>query len=176
MVHSRPQHLFGAARILADAELCRASWNIDPSAMQDWLTNDQNINPFNPAAPLDADMIADHFHHCWQLHHKNKRQEQTSNNKNKSNKKSRDNDNHASSNTVQNNNKKARNDKGNSDASMANTGGGGRDDDRGRCPIQGHETMHHDWLGCRLNPFASRYDAKAGQEFYDNKAHGPNMR
>lgn len=62
----RLQHLFGAAEILIDSEFCQAFWNMFPNLMQDWLTNDQNINPFNPTAPLDAEKFANHFQRYWQ--------------------------------------------------------------------------------------------------------------
>ena len=56
-----------------------------------------------------------------------------------------------------------------------NNGPGGREGDRGRCPIQAHNGMRHDWRGCHLDPLSRRYDAKAGQEFHNNEAHGPNV-
>ena len=41
--------------------------------------------------------------------------------------------------------------------------------------IQGHDEMCHDWRCCHLNPYSQRYDLKAGQVFYENKAHGLNV-
>ena len=35
--------------------------------MQDWLTNVQNLDSFDPAAPLDVDEIVDHLQRYWQL-------------------------------------------------------------------------------------------------------------
>ena len=41
--------------------------------------------------------------------------------------------------------------------------------------IQGHDKMRHDWRGYHMNPFSRRYDANAGQELYNNRAHGPDV-
>ena len=112
------QHLFGTARIFTDDEFKQVYWNIFPSTMQDWLTNDQTIHSFDPAAPLDVDEIADHLQRYWQLHFKNETQAQPSNNRNRNNKRGRDNDNQKSSQTTQNDSKKAKKDKGNKDASV----------------------------------------------------------
>ena len=131
--------------------------------MQDWLTNDQNIDPFDPAGPLDVDEVADHFQHYWQLHFKTETRRQPADDKNKNNKRGRDNGNQSSSHGAQNDNKKAKKDQGSKGGSVAtNNGPGGREGDHGRCPIQGHDGMRHDWRGCHLNPFSRRFDAKAG--------------
>ena len=89
--------------------------------MQDWLTNDQNINPFDPAAPLDVDEIADHLQRYWQLYFKNEPQAQLSNNRNRNNKRGRDNNNQKSSQATHNDSKKAKKDKGSKDASTVRT-------------------------------------------------------
>ena len=60
-VGSRYQHSFGPGGISTDDKFKQVYWNIFPNTMQDWLTNDQNINPFDPAALLDVDEIADHL-------------------------------------------------------------------------------------------------------------------
>ena len=61
------QHSFGAGGILTDDEFKHAFSDIFPNMMQDWLTNDQNIDPFNAAAPLDVDEMTNHFQRYWQL-------------------------------------------------------------------------------------------------------------
>ena len=38
-----------------------------------------------------------------------------------------------------------------------------------------HDEMCHDWRGCHLNPYSQRYNLKACQAFFENKAHGPNV-
>ena len=55
------QHSFGVVGIFTEAEFLQAFWNIFPNVMQDWLTNDQNTNPFAPVAPLGVDKVADYF-------------------------------------------------------------------------------------------------------------------
>ena len=52
LLGSRCQHSFGVAGIFADDEFKQVYWNIFPGTMQDWLTNDQSINPFDPAGTL----------------------------------------------------------------------------------------------------------------------------
>ena len=47
--------------------------------------------------------------------------------------------------------------------------------DRGRCSIIGHENIRHDWRGCHLNLHSRRFNSGAGQDFYKNHAHGPNV-
>ena len=84
-----------------------------------------------------------------------------------------------SSQTTQNDSKKANKDKGNKDGSVTtnqtNTNRGGHDSGCGRCPIQGHDKMRHDYRGCHLNPYSQRYVPKAGQVFSENKAHSPDV-
>ena len=36
--------------------------------MQDWLTNDQNMDPFDAANPMDAAEICDHMQRYWNIH------------------------------------------------------------------------------------------------------------
>ena len=43
----------GAVYMDAD-DMTRAYWRVFPARMHDWLTNEQNINPFDAAAPMDA--------------------------------------------------------------------------------------------------------------------------
>ena len=46
---------------LNDFDTTQAFWDIFPSKMQDWLNNEQNINPFDANNPLDIMEIADQF-------------------------------------------------------------------------------------------------------------------
>ena len=150
---SRLQNLFRPDEIFTVDEFKQVYWNVFPNTMQNWLTDDQNINPFDPAAPLDVDEIADHPQRYWQLYFKNETPSQPLNNRNRNNKRGRDNDNQKSSHTTQNDSKKAKKDKSNKDGSVAtNNSRGGCDGNRGRFPIQGHDEMRHDWRGCHLNP------------------------
>ena len=58
---SRFQHSFGPGGIFTDDEFKQVYWNISPNTMQDWLTDDQNNDPFDPASPLDVENIAGHL-------------------------------------------------------------------------------------------------------------------
>ena len=69
---SRLQHSFGPGGIFTDDEFKQVYWNTFPEAMQDWLTSDQNIDPFDQAALLDVDNIADHLQRYCHLYFKNK--------------------------------------------------------------------------------------------------------
>ena len=59
------QHSFGPGGIFTDDEFKQVYWNTFPNTIQDWLMNDQNTDPFNPAAPLNVDKIANHLQRCW---------------------------------------------------------------------------------------------------------------
>ena len=41
--------------------------------MQEWLTNDQKINPFNPNHPLDAEDFCADLYRYWSIHFKNEK-------------------------------------------------------------------------------------------------------
>ena len=65
-------HDRGANYMTVD-DFTRAYWRTFPARMHDWLTNEQNINPFDAAAPMDAMEIADQFQRYWNLHFKNEK-------------------------------------------------------------------------------------------------------
>ena len=119
---SHCQHLFGFGGIFTDDEFKQVYWNIFLSTMQDWLTHDQNINPFDPAVPLGVDEIANHLQRYWQVYFKNENQMQPSNKRNRNNKRGRGNGNQKSSQTAQNDSKKVKRDKGNKMALVLLTG------------------------------------------------------
>ena len=58
----------------------QAFWDSFPSKMQDWLNNEQNVNPFNANDPLDAMEIADQFQHYWNIYFKNDQRKDRENN------------------------------------------------------------------------------------------------
>ena len=58
--------------IVTDAKFLQLIWNIFPKEMQDWLTNDQKIDRFNPNHPLDADEFCDDLHRYWSIKFKDK--------------------------------------------------------------------------------------------------------
>ena len=47
--------------------------------MQDWLTNDQRMDPFDPANPMDADDICDNLQRYWNTHFKDEKVERMKN-------------------------------------------------------------------------------------------------
>ena len=59
------------AVFLTDQDMTSAFWRIFPNKMHDWLTNEQNINPFAVDNPLDAMEIADQFQRYWNMYFKN---------------------------------------------------------------------------------------------------------
>ena len=52
---------------MTDAKFLQPVWDIFPKEMQNWLTNDQKINPFSPNHPLDADEFCDDLHCYWSM-------------------------------------------------------------------------------------------------------------
>ena len=58
---------------MTDAEFLLLVWNIFPREIQEWLTNDQKIDQFNPNNPLDVGKLCDDLHHYWSMHYKNEK-------------------------------------------------------------------------------------------------------
>ena len=63
------EHNQGANYITA-GQFTLLFWNIFPVTMQDWLQEDQILDPFDAANPMDHDDIADHMQHYWNIHFK----------------------------------------------------------------------------------------------------------
>ncbi len=63
------EHNQGANYITA-SQFTLLFWNIFHATMQDWLQEDQNLDPFDAANPIDHDNIADHMQHYWNIHFK----------------------------------------------------------------------------------------------------------
>ena len=59
--------------IVTDAEFLQLVWNIFLKEMQNWLTNDQKTNPFDPNSPLDADKFCDNLQYYWTMKFKDER-------------------------------------------------------------------------------------------------------
>ena len=146
--------------------------------MQEWLTNDQKIDPFNPNNPLEADEFCDDLHLYWSMHYKNeKATKDKGKDKNKGDKTNQQN----SQKNPRYNNSGGRT--GNNTSQVDRSGpqsrggnhNGGDQGDRDRCAVSSHEKHLHDWRGCHLNPHRRRYGAEAAQRFYENDAHGPNV-
>ena len=79
---SRLEHSMPGGNILTDAKFLLLVWNIFPKEMQEWLTNDQKIDPFDPNHPGDVDEVCDDLHRYWSIHFKNEKVT-TEKNKNK---------------------------------------------------------------------------------------------
>ncbi len=45
-------------------------WNIFPATIQGWLQEDQNLDPFDAARPMDHNDIGDHIQCYWNFHFK----------------------------------------------------------------------------------------------------------
>ncbi len=63
------EHNQGANYITA-GQFTLLFWNIFSSTMQDWLQEDQNLDPFDAANPMDHEDIADHMQRYWNIHFK----------------------------------------------------------------------------------------------------------
>ena len=163
-------------QFMTDEAFTRMLWDSYPDDMQEWLTDEQNQDPFDPASPMDHDDITDAMQRYWNRNLKNKKPKEDGGNQQGGKRKKDDDDDDQQSNKKQRSNKNFRNARGGGGRGGGNNGGendgGGRDD----CPIKGHEKHRHDWKGCFLNPenLLGHYDQTAAQDFYDNKAHGAN--
>ena len=63
---------------MTEVQFNQAYWQIYPSVMTDWLTNNQNVDPFDAANPLDAAQIGDHMQRYWNLNLKNVKKDNSS--------------------------------------------------------------------------------------------------
>ncbi|MCP4746621.1 MAG: hypothetical protein GY874_10860, partial [Desulfobacteraceae bacterium] len=164
------EHNQGANYITA-GQFTLLFWNIFPATMQDWLQEDQNLDPFDAANPMDHDDIADHIQRYWNIHFK--RSKKNDENNQGKNKRKDGNDG--------NNNEKEGTPKRQHGGGQRSNKKQGRGDNnnvgRSNCSIPGHENHRHDWQGCYLNSKGrfGRFDAEAAKEFYNNEAKGPNI-
>ncbi len=63
------EHNQGANYITA-GQFTLLFWNIFPATMQDWLQEDQNLDPFDAANPMDHEDIAAHMQRYWNIYFK----------------------------------------------------------------------------------------------------------
>lgn len=171
------EHNKGAEYISAD-EFTAAYWNIFPNVMQEWLQNDQNVDPFDPANAWDHGDIANAMQRYYNMHYKNAKANDGEK-KNGKRKNERDDDDEGGPNKRQkgnNHDRQGNNKRGGRGGGRGNGRNNNKDSGRDDCSIRGHERHQHDWKGCYLNPDAinGRFDAEAAKEFYDNQAHGAN--
>ena len=154
------------AVFLSDQDTTSAYWRIFPNKMHDWLTNEQNINPFDANNPLDAMEIADQFQRYWNMHFKNEKKKEGENDSG-GKRKDRDGDDRDGGNRRR---KTGRKHGGNSKHGNSNDG----NEDGGKCAITGHQKFRHNWQGCFLNPYCRHFDANEAEKFFNENAHGPN--
>ncbi len=58
------------ANYITEGQFTLLFWKIFPGTMQDWLQEDQDLDPFDAANPMDHNDIADHMQHYWNIHFK----------------------------------------------------------------------------------------------------------
>jgi hypothetical protein len=170
-------HNHGAAFMTED-EVKHAFWHCLPDIMTDWLTNDENIDPFDPASPLSAQEIADHLQRYWNKYLKKRRQraeDQDEEHDDETATKTRRVD--SSDDEGEDTDKQDRRQDGEDHKSSRKS----RRDDGDRrnktksgeaCPIASHKKYRHDWCGCFLNPYSFKFNETDAEKFYEFKANG----
>ena len=156
------------AVFLNDFDLTQAFYDCFPSKMQDWLTNEQRIDPFDPNNQLDAMELADEFQRYWNIHFKNEK----NNGGNQNNKRNRDNDEDQDGGGKRR--QTGRNQYGNNRRGKGNGGNDGGNGGPTQCIIHGHEKFRHNWKGCFLNPYCKHFNPNEAEKFFNEQAHGPN--
>ena len=141
-------------------------WNHFPQEWQDWMTEEQQRDPFDVNNPLTTEEMIDKFQHLWNL----KIRPQVKANKGRGKrKKDDDDDNDDADDKNSNQGPRKRFKKGGNNNKQ---GGGGNSSSRTNCKIDGHEKYRHDWKGCYLNPYNAKCDHEAAKKYYDEKARG----
>ena len=114
----------------------------------DWLTNDQNIDPFEPGNHMTVERTAHHMQRYWNKVYKNQGVKALKKKK-------------SAQNFRGNSGMRYEGKRGSDDEASTNVDGDGgtsryRDDEvtednkkrRACCPIQGHQRYQHGWEGC----------------------------
>lgn len=142
-------------------------WNHFPQEeWQDWMTEEQQRDPFDVNNPLTTEEMIDKFQHLWNL----KIRPQVKANKGRGKrKKDDDDDNDDADDKNSNQGSRKRFKKGGNNNKQD---GGGNSSSRTNCKIDGHEKYRHDWKGCYLNPYNAKCDHEAAKKYYDEKARG----
>ena len=142
-------------------------WNHFPQEWQDWMTEEQQRDPFDVNNPLTTEEMIDKFQHLWNL----KIRPQVKANKGRGKRKKDDDDDNDDADDKKNSNQGSRKrfKKGGNNNKQD---GGGNSSSRTNCKIDGHEKYRHDWKGCYLNPYNAKCDHEAAKKYYDEKARG----
>jgi len=167
--YGRMMHHNQGVNYITNAEMKKAFWLSFPQVMRDWLTNDQDTDPFDTTNPLDAQEIADQMQRYYNMHLKNEKKD---NSKRKGEQHEPNNGEGYKSNK--------RNKKNGSGYQKSNGGGyqkkngGGGNNNHVKCSITGHENHRHNWTGCFLNPYSKKFNAEDAEKFFNNQANGAN--
>jgi len=159
-------HHSQGATYLSDNDFKNAFWNIFPKSMKNWLTNDQDIDPFDAQNPLDVEEIADQMQRWCNIPGNLKEPGEANKNKRK-----QEGDGGNEGNDQGRNKRTKRNGDPNRRGGNKSHGGG----HKVNCKIAGHEKYKHNWFNCFLNPRCrENFDPEAAKNFYENEAHGEN--
>ena len=159
-------HHSQGATYLSDNDFKNAFWNIFPKSMKNWLTNDQDIDPFDAQNPLDVEEIADQMQRWCNIPGNLKEPGEANKNKRK-----QEGDGGNEGNDQGRNKRTKRNGDPNRRGGNKSHGGG----HKANCKIAGHEKYKHNWFNCFLNPRCrENFDPEAAKNFYENEAHGEN--
>jgi len=142
-------------------------WNIFPKSMKNWLTNDQDIDPFDATNPLDVEEIADQMQRWYNIPGNIKEPGEANKNKRS---KGEDESNDGNDQGRHKRGKKNGDQQGRRGNNKSHGGG-----HKSNCKIAGHEKYRHNWFNCFLNPRCrENFDPEAAKKFYENEAHGEN--
>ena len=155
---------------MADLQFKSSFWNSFPESMKSWLENDQDIDPFDTANPLDVQELADQLQRYYNKHLKSTPKTSKAQSKSKVDTDSNSDD----------------------DSTKQDSECDSEDDCEGKrhgiknkhrtknikktksnCPIPGHDKYHHSWTGCFLNPHSWKFNPSSAEAFYHtDEAHG----
>ena len=177
---SKMQHNHGVD-FMTDAQFAAAFWGIFPQEMWDWLTNEQNKDPFEPGNHMEVKTIAGHLQRYWNMTYKkqddgvSKEGKSGENFRGNSGVKTRKSEgmrrkNEEASDSEDGDVKTSRDNIRTSRVRDTGVHEDQGDNKRARayCPIGGHQRYQHDWQGCFLNPHSARFDFNSAQRFYND--------
>ena len=143
-------------------------WNHFPQEWQDWMTEEQQTDPFDANNPLSTEDIIDKFQHLWNM----KIRPQVKANKGRGKRKKDDDDDDDDADDKNSNQGSRKRFKKGGNNNKQGGGGSGNSSSRTNCKIDGHEKYRHDWKGCYLNPYNAKCDHEAAKKYYEEKARG----
>ena len=153
-------HHTRGANYMTDNDEKHIFWNTFPKEMQSWLSNDQNIDPFDTNHPMDAQDIADNMQRYWNMYLKKIKRHDIETPKTERSTKATSH--------------KSDTDTTDDAATTIETDETSAKKQRASCPIQGHEKYWHGWSKCYLNPHSAKFNEYSAEEFYNNEAVGDN--